>query len=128
MTFQVPLHAFDDAHVVRRAWQPERDKLTGIVITVAIHVLIAAAALTAVEVAKPRVMHELTVHIALERPEPAEDIKPPQHLAVPTAITAPPPDFVGQTITPPPVVATPPVSAPVAPPPGRTAESRGRDT
>ena len=128
MTFQVPLHAFDDAHVVRRAWQPERDKLTGIVITVAIHVLIAAAALTAVEVAKPRVMHELTVHIALERPEPAEDIKPPQHLAVPTAITAPPPDFVVQTITPPPVVATPPVSAPVAPPPGRTAESRGRDT
>jgi periplasmic protein TonB len=118
MTLQVPLNAFDGAHAVRRTWRPslDRDKLTGVAITVAIHMLIAVAALTAVEVARPQAMRELTVHIALERPKPAEAIKPPQHLAVPTAITAPLPDIVVQTVTPPQMVATPPVAAPVAPP------------
>ena len=118
MTVLVPLNAFDDAHEVRRTWRPalERDKVTGIAITVAIHLLIAAAALTAVQVAKPHVMQELTVHITPERPKPAEAVKPPQHLAVPTAVTAPPPDFVVQTVTPPPVMSTPPVAAPVAAP------------
>lgn len=120
MTVLVPLHAFDDAHEVRRTWRPalERDKVTSVAITVAIHLLIVAAALTAVQVAKPRVMQELTVHITPERPKPAPEIKPPQHLAVPSVITAPPPDIVVQTTTPPPVVAVPPppVAAPVAPP------------
>ena len=118
MTLLVPLNAFDDAHEVRRTWRPslDRDKATSIAITVGIHLLIAAAALTAVQVARPKVMQELSVQITPERPKPAMEIKPPQHLAVPTAITAPPPDFVVQTTTPPPVVATPPVVAPVAPP------------
>lgn len=120
MTVLVPLNAFDDAHEVRRTWRPalERDKVTGIAITIAIHLLIAAAALTAVQVAKPRVMQELTVHITPERPKPALEIKPPPHMAVPTMVTAPTPDIVIQTVTPPPVMAAPPpaAAAPVAPP------------
>jgi TonB family protein len=118
MTLQVPLNAFGGVHAVRRTWRSslDRDKLTGIAVTVAIHVLIAIAALTAVEVARPQAMRELTVHINLERPKLAEAIKPPQHLAVPTTITAPLPDIVVQTVTPPPMVATAPVAAPVAPP------------
>ncbi len=119
MTILVPLNAFDDAHDVRRTWRPalDRDKVTSVAITIAIHLLIAAAALTAVQVARPHVMQELSVQITPERPKPAEEIKPPQHLAVPTVITAPLPEVVIQTATPPPVVAAPPpVAAPVAPP------------
>jgi protein TonB len=119
MTVLIPLNAFDDAHDVRRTWRPalDRDKVTSVAITIAIHLLIAAAALTAVQVARPHVMQELSVQITPERPKPAEEIKPPQHLAVPTVITAPLPEVVIQTATPPPVVAAPPpVAAPVAPP------------
>lgn len=119
MTVLVPRNAFDNAHAVRRHWRPamDRAKVTSLAITVAIHLLLAAAALTAVEVAKPRVVQELTVRITSERPKAAEEIKPPRHLAVPTIITAPVPDIVVQTTTPPPMVAAPPpVAAPVAPP------------
>ena len=119
MTVLVPLNAFDDAHDVRRTWRPalDRDKVTSVAITIAIHLLIAAAALTAVQVARPRVMQELSVQITPQRPKPAEEIKPPRHLAVPTVITAPPPEVVIQTATPPPVMAAPPpVAAPMAPP------------
>ncbi|HEX4027813.1 MAG TPA: energy transducer TonB [Rhizomicrobium sp.] len=119
MTVLIPLNAFDDAHDVRRTWRPalDRDKVTSVAITIAIHLLVAAAALTAVQVARPHVMQELSVQITPERPKPAEEIKPPQHLAVPTVITAPLPEVVIQTATPPPVVAAPPpVAAPVAPP------------
>jgi len=119
MTVLVPLNAFDDAHDMRRTWRPalDRDKVTSVAITIAIHLLIAAAALTAVQVARPRVMQELSVQITPQRPKPAEEIKPPRHLAVPTVITAPPPEVVIQTATPPPVMAAlPPVAAPMAPP------------
>jgi periplasmic protein TonB len=119
MTVLVPLNAFDDAHDVRRTWRPalDRDKVTSVAITIAIHLLIAAAALTAVQVARPRVMQELSVQITPQRPKPAEEIKPPRHLAVPTVITAPPPEVVIQTATPPPVMAAPPpVAAPMVPP------------
>jgi TonB family protein len=119
VTVLVPRDAFDDAHVVRRHWHPAfgRDKVTSLAITVAIHLLIAVAALTAVEVAKPRVVQELTVHIAAEQPEPVKEIKFPRHLAVPTVITAPAPDIVVQAATPPTIVAAPPpVAVPVAPP------------
>lgn len=127
MTVLVPLNAFDDAHQVRRTWRPvlERDKVTGVAITVAIHLLIAAAALTAVQVARPHVMQELTVHITPERPKPALEIKPPQHLAVPTVVTAPPPDIVIQTITPPPVMAAPPAAAAPVAPPAQAAPQKG---
>ncbi len=133
MTVLVPLNAFDDSHEVRRTWRPtlERDKLTGVAITVAIHVLIAVAALTAVEVARPQAMRELTVHIALERPKPAQVIMPPKHLAVPATITAPPPEIVIQTTTPPPVVATAPVARTRVAPPlahwGRAPKGRRRN-
>jgi protein TonB len=117
MTVLVPLSAFDNSHGVRRIWRPERDKVTGVAITIAIHALIAAAALTAVQVAHPKVLQELTVQITPERPKPATEIAPPKHLAVPTAVTAPLPDVVVQTTTTPPVVAAPPVAAtPIAVP------------
>jgi periplasmic protein TonB len=115
MSLLVPQNAFDDFHEARhsRPWRLERDKLTGIAITAAIHLVIAAAALTAVEVAKPHVTQELSVQITPLRPKPAEAIKPLQHQAVPTVITAPPPDVVIQTIAPPPMLAAPPATAPV---------------
>ena len=118
MTIAFQPHAFDDTHVVRRTWRLvlERDRLTGIAITVAIHVLIAAAALTAVQVAKPQMMQELSVRITPQQPKPAEEIMLPKHLAVPSVIAAPPPEIVIQTTTPPPMVAAPPVAAPVTPP------------
>jgi len=115
MTLLVPRNAFYDFHEACRSRPSrlERDKLTGIVITVAIHLVIAAAALTAVEVAKPHVMQELSVQITPLRPKPASAIKPLQHLVVPTVVTAPPPDVVIQTVTPPPLLAAPPAAAPV---------------
>ncbi|HEY2008886.1 MAG TPA: energy transducer TonB [Rhizomicrobium sp.] len=131
MTLLVTRDLFDDAHAVRHHWRPAfgRDKVTGVAITVAIHLLIAAAALTAVEVAKPRVVQELSIQITPERPKPAEEIKPPQHLAVPTVITAPLPDIVIQTTAPPPMVAAPPpVAAPVAPPVQAAAQKAAGET
>jgi protein TonB len=113
----VPLDTFRDAGDARRGWYPalDRDKATGIVITVAIHFVIAVAALTAVQVARPHMVQELSVRITPERPKPAVEIAAPRHLAVPSVITAPPPDIVVQTVTPPPVMAVPPVAAPAAP-------------
>jgi protein TonB len=111
MTVLVPLSAFDDSRQVRRIWRPERDKVTGVAITLAIHALIAVATLTAVQVAHPKVLQELTVQITPERLTPATQIAPPKHLAVPTTVTAPLPDVVIQTTTPPPVVAAPPPAA-----------------
>jgi protein TonB len=111
MTVLVPLNAFEDSHEVRRIWRPERDRVTGVAITIAIHALIVVAALTAVQVAHPKALQELTVQITPERPKPAAEIAPPKHLAVPTTVTAPLPDVVIQTVTPPPVVAAPPPAA-----------------
>jgi TonB family protein len=119
VTIPVPLNAFDDAHEVRRRWELplDHDKMVGIAITIAVHLLIAAAALTAVQVATPHVMQELSVQITPERPKPVAEITRPLHLAAPAAVTAPPPEIVIQVATPPAVVAAPPpVTAPVAPP------------
>lgn len=119
MTMQVPLNAFDDADEVRRASRValDRDKLASIAITIAIHLLIAAAALTAVQVTTPHVIQELSVQITPERARPAEEIKPPEQLAAPAVITAPPPEFIIQTAAPPSLaVAPPPVAAPTAQP------------
>jgi len=117
MTVLVPLRAFDGAHKMRRA-RPAfpRDKLTSIAITVAIHLLIAVAGLTVVQLAKPQAMQELSVRITPERPKPAVEIKAPRHLATPSVIAAPPPDIVVQTVTQPPLAAATPIAAPVAPP------------
>jgi TonB family protein len=107
MTLPYPRRAFDNAQAVRASWRPvlDTDKLTGIAITIAIHLLIAAAALTVVQVARPKVMQELSVQIAPEKIRSAQDVAPPLKLAVPTAVTAPLPEVVVQTVTPPPVTA-----------------------
>jgi protein TonB len=130
MTLSYPLQAFDNARPIRharRSW-PARDKLTSIAITVAIHVLIGAMALTAVHVARPRVMQELSVQITPRKIEVAKDMAPPPRMTAPTAIAVPPP--VIQTVTPPPPVtvqqaATNPVPPqPVAAPQKAAGETR----
>lgn len=119
MTVPVPPNAFDDALVLRLPRRPplRRDMVTSVAVTFLVHLLIATAALTAVQVATPHVEQELMVRISPERPsKPAEAIKPPKHLAAPTVIVAPPPEIVVQATTPPIVAVPPPVKAPVAPP------------
>ena len=116
MTLPYPLDAFETAQPVRRVHAPRfnRDKLAGIGITIAVHVVILAMALTAVHVARPRVMQELSVSIAPEKTRKIEDPKPlPKLMTAPTMITAPPPEFVVRTMTPPAVAAQPPAAAPV---------------
>ena len=118
MTVPFPLDAFDDAHPVRRKsrFAVDTDKLAGIGITLAVHVVILAMALTAVHVVRPRVMQELSVQITPEKVKVVEaDLKPLPKMAAPTIVTAPPPEVVIQTVTPPPVVAQPPAAAPVPP-------------
>jgi protein TonB len=115
MTVPFPLDAFETAQPVRQVRAPRfnRDKLAGIGITIAVHAVILAMALTAVHVARPKVMQELVVQIAPEKTRKIEDIKPvPKLMTAPTLITAPPPVFVVRTITPPPVAAQPPMAAP----------------
>jgi protein TonB len=117
MTIPYPLHAFDNAAKLPRLRRPalDRSKLASIAVTAAIHLLIAAAALTAVQVSRPKVMQELSVQIAPQKIKPAEDVVPVPKLAVPSAVTFPTPDIVVQTVAPPPVVAQPPAAAPMVP-------------
>jgi len=118
MTVPFPLDAFDEARPLRRRRQPlnvDTDKLVGIGITAAVHVVILAMALTAVHVARPRVMRELSVRITPEKIKPAEDVKPLPKLVAPSVITAPPPEIIVRTAAPPPVAAQPPVASPAPP-------------
>ena len=118
MTVSYSLRAFEKSRALHPARQnlPERDRLVGIAVTVAVHVLIAVAALTTVQVVRPGVMQELSVQITPERPKPVEDfLKPLPQLAPPAPVTAPVPEVVIQTAPPPPVIAQPPLAAPVAP-------------
>ena len=121
MTVPFPLDAFDDARPVRRLRrrpQVDTDKLAGIGITIAVHAVILALALTAVHVARPQVMQELTVRITPERRKIVEEVKPlPRMVTPPRVVTAPPPEFSVRTVTSPPVVAQPPVAAPAPPAP-----------
>jgi protein TonB len=117
MTVPYPLDAFEMAQPVRRLRAPRfnPDKLAGIGITIAVHVVILAMALTAVHVARPKVMQELMVQITPKKTKKIEDLKPvPKLMTAPAFITAPPPVFVVRIITPPPVAAQPPVAAPTA--------------
>ena len=127
MTVPFPLDAFDDARPVRkprRRLQADADKLAGIGITVAIHVVILGLALTAVHVARPKVMQELSVQITPEKRKLVEEIKPlPKMVPPPSVVTAPLPEFSVRTITPPPVVAQAPMATP-APPAPITAPSK----
>jgi protein TonB len=121
MTIPFPLDAFDVARPVRRKRPMPRldsDKLAGIGITAVFHVVILALALTAVHVARPRVMQELSVRITPEKRKVVEDVKPLPKLAAPSIVTVPPPEFTMRTPPPPPVTAQPPAAetpAPAAP-------------
>lgn len=118
MTLSYPLQSFDRARPVgaARPNRSERDQLVSIAITVAVHVLIAIAALTTVKVVHPKMMKELSIQITPERPKPLEEPKSLPKMAPPAPVTAPVPEVVIQTAPPPPVVAQPPVAMPVAPP------------
>jgi protein TonB len=121
MTVPFPLDAFDVARPVRRKRRMPRldtDKLAGIGVTVAVHVLILAMALTAVHVARPKVMRELSVQITPDKVKLVEEVKPLPKLVAPSTVTVPPPEFTVPVPPPPPVAAQPPVAAvpaPVAP-------------
>ena len=116
MTVPFPLDAFETAQPVRRgahAPRSNRDKLTSIGITIAVHVVILAMALTAVHVARPKVMQELSVQITPEKTQkPWKRSSPCPSWTAPTIVTVPPPEFTVRTMTPPPVAAQPPVAAP----------------
>jgi protein TonB len=116
MTVSYSPQAFEKSRVLRPAGEslPERDRLVSIAITIAVHVLIAIAALTTVQVVRPKVMQELSVQITPERPKPPEEAKQLPKLAPPAPVTAPVPEVVIQTAPPPPVIAQPPVP-PIAP-------------
>lgn len=131
MTVPFPLDAFDGARPIRSGRPLPRmdaDKLAGIGITVAVHVVILALALTAVHVARPKAMRELSVRITPEKIKPLEDVKPLPRMAAPSVITVPPPEFTVR-VAPPPVVTQPPVAtaappAPVAAPQKPAGETR----
>lgn len=118
MTVPFPLDAFEGARPVRRKRRPlpvDADRLVGIGITAAIHVVILALALTAVHVARPKVMQELSVKITPEKTKVVEDVKPLPKLVAPSIVTAVPPEVTVRTETPPPVTAQP-IAANPAPP------------
>jgi periplasmic protein TonB len=116
MTVSYSPQAFEKSRVLRPAGEslPERDRLVSIAVTIAVHGLIAIAALTTVQVVRPKVMQELSVQITPERPKPPEEPKQLPKLAPPAPVTAPVPEVVIQTAPTPPVIAQPPVP-PVAP-------------
>ena len=117
MTVPFPLDAFEHSQPVRqkRRSRIDTDKLTGIAVTIAVHIVILAMALTAVHVARPKVMRELSVQITPEKRKVVEEITPVPKLTAPTVVTAPLPEVIIQTTTPPPVVAQPPLAVPAPP-------------
>lgn len=120
MTVPFPLDAFDEARPVRpkRQWPAvDTDKLVGLGITIAVHAVILALALTAVHVSRTKVLQELSVQITPEKRQVVEDVKPLPKMVVPSVITVPPPEFTVRTVTPPPVAAQTPVATPAPPAP-----------
>ncbi|HWU54515.1 MAG TPA: energy transducer TonB [Rhizomicrobium sp.] len=118
MTVPFPLDAFDEGRPLRPRRKPlnvDTDKLVGIGITIAVHAVILALALTAVHVTHTKVLQELSVQITPEKRQVVEDIKPLPKMAVPSVITVPPPEFTVRTVTPPPVTAQPPIANPAPP-------------
>jgi protein TonB len=133
MTIPFPLDAFDEGRPLRPKRQGPKmdtDKLVGIGITIAVHAVILALALTAVHVTHTKVLQELSVQITPEKRQVVEDVKPLPKMAAPSVITVPPPEFTVRTVTPPPVmaqqtpVATPAPPAPVALPSKASGETR----
>jgi TonB family protein len=117
MTLPYPRRTFANAQVVRHVRRPalNRDKLAGIAVTIAIHAVILAAALTAVHVAHPGVLQELSVQITPEKIQVAQDTAPQPKLAVPSAVTVPPPEVTVEAVAPPPVKVEQAAPKPVPP-------------
>jgi TonB family protein len=118
MTIRYPLDAFETARPLRRvrARRFASDKLTSVGVTLAIHAVILAVALTAVHVAPPKVMQELSVQITPEKRKMAAEAMAVPKLAVPTAVTVPPPVVTIRTPAPPPVMVQQSDAKPVPPP------------
>ena len=119
MTLPYQRRAFDNAQAVRGVRRPalDRNKLTGIAITIAIHAMILAAALTAVHVARPRVLRELSVSITPQKIAVARDTAPQPRLAVPSAVTVLPPEVTIETTAPPPLTVQQAAPRPAPPAP-----------
>ena len=133
MTVPYPLNHFDHAHPVRASLKPQfdRGKVVSVMLTIAFHAVILAAALTAVHVSHSKVMQELSVSVLPEqKQELPKDLAPPPKLIQPAQVTMPPPEVVVQTVTPPPITAAPVAKAappaPVAAAPSPVA-GEGRD-
>jgi len=124
MTIRYPLDAFEMARPLPRvrARRFASDKLTSVGVTLAVHAVILAMALTAVHVARPKVMQELSVQITPEKRKMAEAMPVPK-LAVPTAVTVPPPVVTIRTPAPPPVMVQQSEAKPVPPPPVAVAQA-----
>lgn len=133
MTLSYRLDAFEKARPSHRprVKQSDRDKLTGIAVTLLVHLLIAMAAFATVQVARPKVMQELSVQITPEPVKPTEVKMELPKLAPPRPVSAPIPEFTVRAPAPPsPVAVQPPPAAPVpvqATPAPQKAEGEGRD-
>src|SRR6478752_4969608 len=104
MTVPFPPGAFDHAQAVRPRLRPkvDRARLVSIGITIVLHALILAGALTVVQVSHTKVMQELSVQIAPRKIEPAEEIAaPPPRLIQPTLVTVLPLNVTVPTAPPP---------------------------
>jgi protein TonB len=134
MTLSYPLQAFEKSRALPplREKLPDRDRLVSIAITIAVHVLIAVAALATVHVTKPRVMQELKVQIAPEPPKPVEQKLDLPKFVPPPSVSAPIPEFTIRTPAPSPITVQPPQAAPAPPaaatPVPQRAQGEGRDS
>ena len=132
MTVPYPPGAFDHALPVRRRPMPiDRAKRVSVGLTIAFHVVILGAALTAVQVSRTRAPQELSVSITPERIRPREDLAPPPRLVqAPTTVTVAPPEVTFQVASPitaaPPAPKPAPVAAPVTATPSPVA-GEGKD-
>jgi protein TonB len=132
MTFPYPSDAFVHALPVRRRRMPiDRAKLVSIGLTIAFHVVILGAALTAVQVSHTRAPQELSVSITPERTRPRQDLAPPPRpVQAPTTVIVAPPEVTFEVASPitaaPPAPTPAPVAAPVAAPPS-TVAGEGKD-
>jgi protein TonB len=117
MTIPFSLDAFDHAQPVRRLSLPvDRAKLVSIALTIAFHIVILGAALTAVQVARPRAPQELSVTITPEKPKPQNDLAPPPRLVQPATVNVPMPEVAIPAAMPPPLATRPPVATPAPAP------------
>jgi protein TonB len=122
MTVPFPLDAFEDAKLLAlpRRVQRDRSRAVAIVLTVVLHVVIVAGALSLVHVAHRAVPQLLVVQITPEKHMVEDVVAPAPPLAQPTIINVPMPQVVVET--PAPVIAArPPAPVPVSAPPAPAA-------